>query len=289
MEFEKESALIEAILFLESEPVTEKSLSAISELSEEVVRKSLEVLKEKYKSDASGIELEMITGGWALIPKKEIWNVLKERYGNKNEGKLSRSAMETLSIIAYSQPVTRAEIESIRGVSADNMIRLLMERNLIKEVDKKDIPGKPSLYGTTKEFLKFFRLNSIADLPKLDEAEDKEKQEELYHWAKLIAADRWEDVCMEAKGNPYRELVKDELEKIRQDETERWLYLREEMALMDERCRLNTAKRQGLAEGRSEMKQLTQKLLQDNRIEDLQKAFEDEAYLQKLMEEYRIE
>lgn len=173
MEFEKESALIEAILFLESEPVTEKSLSAISELSEEVVRKSLEVLKEKYKSDVSGIELEMITGGWALIPKKEIWNVLKERYGNKNEGKLSRSAMETLSIIAYSQPVTRAEIESIRGVSADNMIRLLMERNLIKEVDKKDIPGKPSLYGTTKEFLKFFRLNSIADLPKLDEAEEE--------------------------------------------------------------------------------------------------------------------
>lgn len=173
MEFEKESALIEAILFLESEPVTEKSLSAISELSEEVVRKSLEVLKEKYKSDASGIDLEMITGGWALIPKKEIWNVLKERYGNKNEGKLSRSAMETLSIIAYSQPVTRAEIESIRGVSADNMIRLLMERNLIKEVDKKDIPGKPSLYGTTKEFLKFFRLNSIADLPKLDEAEEE--------------------------------------------------------------------------------------------------------------------
>ena len=173
MEFEKESALIEAILFLESEPVTEKSLSAISELSEEVVRKSLEVLKEKYKSDASGIELEMITGGWALIPKKEIWNVLKERYGNKNEGKLSRSAMETLSIIAYSQPVTRAKIESIRGVSADNMIRLLMERNLIKEVDKKDIPGKPSLYGTTKEFLKFFRLNSIADLPKLDEAEEE--------------------------------------------------------------------------------------------------------------------
>ena len=173
MEFEKESALIEAILFLESEPVTEKSLSAISELSEEVVRKSLEVLKEKYKSDASGIELEMITGGWALIPKKEIWNVLKERYGNKNEGKLSRSAMETLSIIAYSQPVTRAEIESIRGVSADNMIRLLMERNLIKEVDKKDIPGKPSLYGTTKEFLKFFHLNSIAELPQLDEDEEQ--------------------------------------------------------------------------------------------------------------------
>ena len=81
--------------------------------------------------------------------------------------------METLSIIAYSQPITRAEIEAIRGVSADNMVRLLMERNLIRETDKKDVPGKPIQYGTTKECLKFFRLNSIADLPKLDETESE--------------------------------------------------------------------------------------------------------------------
>jgi segregation and condensation protein B len=81
--------------------------------------------------------------------------------------------METLSIIAYSQPITRAEIEAIRGVSADNMVRLLMERNLIRETGKKDVPGKPIQYGTTKEFLKFFRLNSIADLPKLDETESE--------------------------------------------------------------------------------------------------------------------
>lgn len=173
MDFKKESALIETILFLESEPVTEKSLSAISELSEEVVKKCLEVLKEKYKNEDSGVDLELITGGWALVPKKDIWEVLKERYGNKSEGKLSRSAMETLSIIAYSQPITRAEIEAIRGVSADNMIRLLMDRNLVKEVGKKDIPGKPSQFGTTKDFLKFFRLNSISDLPKLDEAEQE--------------------------------------------------------------------------------------------------------------------
>lgn len=139
-------------------------------------------------------------------------------------------------------------------------------------------------------------LFHVIELSKLNEADDHEKQEELYHWAKLIAADRWEDICMEAKGNPYRELVQEELEKIRQDETERWLYLREEMALMDERCRLNTAMHQGLNRGRTEghtqglqqMQILTQKLLQDNRIEDLKKASEDENYLQKLMEEYRI-
>ena len=162
-----------AILFLESEPLAEKTIALIAELSEEVVQKALEVLKQKYSADNSGLELQMITGGWALSPKKKIWDVVKERYGSKSEGRLSRSAMETLSIIAYSQPITRAEIEGIRGVSADNMIRLLVERNLIKEVGKKDVPGKPVQFGTTKEFLKFFRLNSIADLPKLDEEEEQ--------------------------------------------------------------------------------------------------------------------
>ena len=139
-------------------------------------------------------------------------------------------------------------------------------------------------------------LFHVIELSKLNEADDEEKQAELYRWAKLIAADRWEDVCMEAKGNPYRELVKDELDQIRQDETERWLYLREEMALMDERCRLDTAKRQGLEEGREKglaaglerMQLLNQKLLQDNRIEDLKKASIDDTYLKKLMEEYNI-
>lgn len=175
MEFqlEKEIALIEAILFLESEPQNEASLAKISELSKDVVDIVIERLKEKYSAADSGIELVQISGGWTLSPKRGLWDFLKERYGRKSEGKLSRAAMETLSIIAYSQPITRAEIEAIRGVSADNMIRLLVERNLIKEVGKKDVPGKPVQFGTTKEFLKFFRLNSIADLPRLDENESE--------------------------------------------------------------------------------------------------------------------
>lgn len=170
---EKETALIEAILFLESEPLDEEMLVTISQLSRDVVDLVLEKLKDRYSAPDYGFELVQITGGWVLTPKKELWGFLKDRYGKKNEGKLSKSAMETLSIIAYSQPITRAEIESIRGVSADNMVRLLLERNLIKEVGKKDIPGKPTQYGTTKEFLKFFGLNSIADLPKLDETESE--------------------------------------------------------------------------------------------------------------------
>lgn len=177
MDLDTETALCEAILFLESEPITTKILSNKAQLSEEVVEKCLENLKEKYSVANSGIELSMITGGWCLTPKKEYWEVLKEFYGSKREGKLSKSAMETLSIIAYSQPITRAEIEQLRGVGVDNMIRLLLERNLIKEVGKKEVPGRPTLFGTTKEFLKLFHLNSISELPKLDE--DDEKRFEL--------------------------------------------------------------------------------------------------------------
>ncbi|HPS44374.1 MAG TPA: SMC-Scp complex subunit ScpB [Treponemataceae bacterium] len=168
---EKETALIEAILYLETEPVDDASLLRISGLSKEVVEQVIEILKDRYSRDDHGIELVQISGGWTLSPKKELWENLKDRYGKRNDNRLSRAAMETLSIIAYSQPITRAEIEAIRGVSADNMIRLLIERNLVKEVGKKDIPGKPVQFGTTKEFLKLFRLNSIADLPKLDETE----------------------------------------------------------------------------------------------------------------------
>lgn len=177
MDLSKETALCETILFLESEPLTTKVLSNKAQLSEEVVEKCLENLKEKYSLENSGIELAMITGGWCLSPKKEFWDVLKEFYGSKRDGKLSKSAIETLSIIAYSQPITRAEIEQLRGVGVDNMIRLLLERNLIKEVGKKEVPGRPTLFGTTKEFLKLFHLNSISELPKLDE--DDEKRFEL--------------------------------------------------------------------------------------------------------------
>lgn len=168
---DKEAALVEAVLFLESEPMAVDAIAQATELSKDVVNECIETLAEKYRAENSGIELSMITGGWTLTPKRDVWDALKERYGNRNAGKLSRSAVETLSIIAYKQPITRAEIEAIRGVPPDNMIRTLMERQLIREVGKKDAPGRPSQFGTTKEFLKFFGLNSIAELPQLDEKE----------------------------------------------------------------------------------------------------------------------
>ena len=168
---EKEAALVQTVLFLESDPMDEAALSRATGLGKDLVEKALEVLAEELSSPALGLELVKSAGGWILAPKAELWESLKDRYGKKADSRLSRAALETLSIVAYSQPITRAEVEAIRGVSADGMIRFLLEKEFIKEVGKKDVPGKPIQYGTTKEFLKYFRLGSIADLPHLDDLE----------------------------------------------------------------------------------------------------------------------
>jgi segregation and condensation protein B len=168
---DKEAALIEAILYLESEALDQSALARISGLSREKTEAALARLEEDLARPGSGIEISRIGGGISLSPKRDYWEILRERYGKRSESRLSRAAMETLSIIAYSQPITRGEIEEIRGVQADTMIRLLVEKQFVKEMGKKDVPGKPIQYGTTADFLRFFRLNSIADLPKLDERE----------------------------------------------------------------------------------------------------------------------
>ncbi|HAK45060.1 MAG TPA: SMC-Scp complex subunit ScpB [Spirochaeta sp.] len=171
MDLMNECELLEAVLFLESDPVELRALIKITDLPKEIIEQALEKLEEKYNSEGSGLELIQFAGGYMLSPKQRLWDFLKERYGQKNDKRLSRAAMETLSIIAYSQPITKAEIENIRGVAADNMIRMLLDRNLVKHVGKKDIPGKPTQFGTTKDFLKIFGLSSISDLPKLDDVQ----------------------------------------------------------------------------------------------------------------------
>ncbi|AFG37577.1 SMC-Scp complex subunit ScpB [Spirochaeta africana] len=176
MNLNTEAAIIEAILFLEGEPVGLDKLARVGGLSKDVLRAAMEQLQEKYADPQFGLEIVHVGEGYAFAPKQEFWEVLKDHYGKKNENKLSRAAMETLSIIAYSQPITKAEIENIRGVSSDGMIKLLLQRSLIRETGRKEAPGRPVLYGTTREFLKLFRLSSLSELPKLEDI-DKERFE----------------------------------------------------------------------------------------------------------------
>ncbi|MBN1686434.1 MAG: SMC-Scp complex subunit ScpB [Spirochaetales bacterium] len=168
MNLDFEVALVEAVLFLESDPLDAEALGKITGLSTEVILTALAQLQQCYDERGAGLRVDEIAGGFLLVPRADLWATLKARYGKKNDANLSRAALETLSVIAYSQPVTKAEIESIRGVSPDGMIRLLLSKGLIKHVGKKNSPGRPVQYGTTDEFLKAFQLASIADLPRLD-------------------------------------------------------------------------------------------------------------------------
>lgn len=173
MPVDKTRAIIEAILLLEVEPVEETALSRLSGLSPKEVSTSLENLVQCYSKEEFGIIPIRIAGGWTFSPKEYLWENLKTHYGKQRNDKLSRAALETLAIVAYSQPLTRTEIENIRGVNVDSMIRTLKEKKLIKELGRKDTLGRPMLYGTTREFLKIFRLESISALPKLDEKEQE--------------------------------------------------------------------------------------------------------------------
>lgn len=164
---ERETALLETILFLEADPQDLASLTRISGLGKDVVEAALRGLEESLSAPDHGLELVRIGGGWTLAPKRELWEGLKEHYGRKKESKLSRAALETLSIIAYSQPVTRAEIEAVRGVDPGGLLRSLLEQGLVRLCGHREEPGRPLLYGTTQRFLEVFGLRDLSDLPTL--------------------------------------------------------------------------------------------------------------------------
>jgi len=169
---DRDAALVEAVLLLENDPVDVDKLTRITLLAEDAVRAALEHLHARYSLPDSGLELsEEGGGGFSLIPRRDLMLTLRHHYGRKTDEKMSRAALETLSIIAYSQPVTRIEIDSIRGVNSTGTLKVLLEKGFIRETGRKDTPGRPVQYGTTKEFLQLFGLASIAELPKLDEAE----------------------------------------------------------------------------------------------------------------------
>ena len=166
---EQQSRLVEAIIALEAEPQHPDRLARMTGLAVSAVRAALERVRLRFATAGHGVEILEVAGGYTMVPVAEMWPWLRPHYGKLAQAKLSRAAMETLSIIAYSQPITRSEIESVRGVSPDAMIRTLLERQLIHEVGRKDTPGRPIQYGTSAEFLRMFGLASIADLPQLTE------------------------------------------------------------------------------------------------------------------------
>lgn len=158
---------IESILFVSEKPVSIKFLSSLLNISKEEVGKLLEELMDYYKKKEAGILIIQIEDSYQMVtnPKYGEWVSL---FKNLNgQSKLSSQALETLAVIAYKQPITKAEIEKIRGSNSEYAIKTLLEKRLIKIVGKKELPGRPFLYGTTKEFLRVFGISSLNELHRL--------------------------------------------------------------------------------------------------------------------------
>ena len=167
MKEEKIKAIIEAILFSAGRIVTKNELIMNLEISEEKLENVIQKLQEKYDNEESGIELIKIENGYQLCTKKELYEYIYPVIDKRTKPNLSNAALETLAIIAYNPRITRAEIEAIRGVSADGAVYKLLEYGLIEEAGKTDLPGKPMSYKTTNEFLKMFGYTTLNELPEL--------------------------------------------------------------------------------------------------------------------------
>ena len=167
MEIEKTKAIIEAILFSCGRPVKIKELISALELPEEDIIKIIESMKSDFIEANRGIEIVKVENGYALCSKKEYYDYIYPIFDNRVKPNISNAAMETLAIIAYNPNITRAEIEGIRGVNSDATIYKLLEYGLIEEAGKSDLPGKPTMYRTTQEFLKTFGMSDLEQLPEL--------------------------------------------------------------------------------------------------------------------------
>ena len=182
MTLTENARLIEAILFLENEPLSVERLCSMTGLTEKAVSDVLTLIEEAYYSDDHGLALVENSETYSFVPVSSLNDKLRACYGKKIDKRLSKAALETLAIVAYSQPITRSEITKIRGVVSDSIIRILRERDFIKVVGRKDIQGHPCLYGTTRKFLYTFKLDSISELPKLSEVDrqrfEKEENED---------------------------------------------------------------------------------------------------------------
>ena len=160
--------LVEAFIFAADGPLSLDRLCALLEQPRGLVRPVVEELMQEYQRSARGFRIFEIAGGYQFRTLPDFAPYLR-RMAKERSVKFSQAALETLAIIAYRQPVTRAEIEYLRGVDSGGIVKSLLERNLLRILGKKDVPGRPLLYGTSRQFLEFFGLRDLNDLPTLKE------------------------------------------------------------------------------------------------------------------------
>ncbi|MBD3274509.1 MAG: SMC-Scp complex subunit ScpB [Candidatus Marinimicrobia bacterium] len=170
MLIDEQVQIVEALLFASEKPLTESRVRSILETDEPLNLEAIvEELNQHYTDTDRAFFIMRVAGGYQLVTHKQFEPYIKKLYVSSSRMRLSQAALETLSIIAYKQPISRPDVDSIRGVNSDGVIRTLLERDLLVITGREDQPGRPLLYGTSEEFLRYFGLNSLDDLPKLRE------------------------------------------------------------------------------------------------------------------------
>lgn len=164
----------EAVLYAGGEPISIERLSQVFEISPEEVTETAEALTEKMKKNGSGLELLRLENTYQLATKTEYADYIKRAFDMRRRTPLSSAALEVLAVVAYNQPVTKSFIEQVRGVDCSGVVSTLIEKGLIEERGRLELPGKPLLYGTTKNFLRCFSMSDLTELPPLPKADNEE-------------------------------------------------------------------------------------------------------------------
>lgn len=172
MERDELKSIVESLLFVADGPQTLQRIGEVlDQADKQMLQGVLSELQVEYESQNSGVRLVEVAGGYQLRTAKTNADWVKKFLGGR-PARMGKATLETLAIVAYRQPITKAEIEAIRGVDVDGVITTLLERNLIRAMARKDVPGRPFLYGTTPEFLQLFNLKDLSHLPTLKEMEE---------------------------------------------------------------------------------------------------------------------
>lgn len=179
--------ILEGILFVVgNDGVDEQRLLEILEIEKKELYNQIAILKEEYENEKHGINLEFLGGKYKLVTKREHKDYYTRLIEIEKHDSLSQASLETLAVVAYKGPVTRSTVDEIRGIDSTYQLRKLVYRNLIKEVGRSDLPGRPILYGVTDEFLDYLGLASLEELPSLEEIHHEEKEETNLYESKYV-------------------------------------------------------------------------------------------------------
>ncbi|MCX5695322.1 MAG: SMC-Scp complex subunit ScpB [Candidatus Omnitrophica bacterium] len=171
---------IEALLFASEKPLALEQIKLVLDNPDtNEVRQLLEEMKSEYEQSGRGVRIAEIAGGFQMISASEFAPFLRKLFKGRRIERLSKPALETLAIIAYKQPLTRSEVELLRNVNVDGVMKSLLEKNLIRISGRKKAPGRPCVYGTTRQFMEYFGLRSLADLPRIEEFSSLAQKQDL--------------------------------------------------------------------------------------------------------------